>query len=69
VQRTLTGKVTRVSLSGRFFVLGTTPYYVTKATTFHLITGGLGGIKTGHTYRVTATSTGGRLVVASVTRT
>ena len=68
MQRTFTGKVTRVSLPGRFFVLGTTPYYITKATTYHLITGGLGGIKTGNTYRVTATSTGGKLVVASVTR-
>jgi hypothetical protein len=68
VQRTFTGKVTRVSLSGRFFVLGTTPYYVSKATTYHLITGGLAGIKTGNTYKVTTASTGGKLVVASVTR-
>jgi len=65
---TTIGKVTKVSTTGHYFVINGRLYYVTKTTAYHLIRGGLVGIKTSRRYRVKATAANGKYLVLSVTR-
>jgi len=68
MQTTVTSKVTKVSASGHYFVESGKTIYVTQKTSFHLVRGGLGGIKINRRYKVVATDVNGKYTAVSVTR-
>lgn len=60
-QQSLVGKVTRVSVSGRLFVVNGKIVYVRRTTVIHSIRGGLTGLRTGRTVRVIVVERNGKL--------
>jgi len=68
MQTTVTSKVTKVSASAHYFVESGKTIYVTQKTSFHLVRGGLGGIKTNRRYKVVVTDVNGKYTAVSVTR-
>jgi cold shock CspA family protein len=66
-QQPLVGKVTRVSVSGRFFVVNGKVVYVRRTTVIHLVRGrGLRGLRTGRRVRVTVVERNGKLYAVDV---
>jgi hypothetical protein len=65
-QQPLVGKVTRVSVSGRFFVVNGKVVFVRRTTVIHLVRGGLRGLRTGRRVRVTVVERNGKLYAVDV---
>jgi hypothetical protein len=65
-QEPLVGKVTRVSVSGRFFVVNGKIVYVRRTTTIHRVRGGLRGLRTGRRVRVIVVERNGKLYAVDV---
>jgi cold shock CspA family protein len=66
-QQPLVGKVTRVSVSGRFFIVNGKVVYVRRTTVIHLVRGrGLRGLRTGRRVRVTVVERNGKLYAVDV---
>jgi hypothetical protein len=63
----LVGKVTRVSVSGRFFVVNGKVVYVRRTTVIRLVGGrGLRGLRTGRRVRVVVVRRGGKYYAVDV---
>ena len=67
---TLTGKVTRVSVTRHYLVIDAAgaPVIVTKRTSFRLLRGGLGGVAVGRTVRVRAIRVNGKFYAVALER-
>jgi cold shock CspA family protein len=65
-QQPLVGKVTRVSVSGGFFVVNGKVVYVRRTTVIRLARGGLRGLRAGRRVRVTVVERNGKLYAVDV---
>jgi hypothetical protein len=65
-QQPLVGKVTRVSVSGRFFVVNGKVVFVRRTTVIHLVRGGLRGLRAGRRVRVTVVERNGKFYAVDV---
>ena len=64
--KTLTGSVTKVSVTSHYVVIGGETVYVSAKTVYRGIAGGLGGIKVGKRYTIEVTTSNGRYYATSV---